>query len=184
MPRKKRKQKPPTLRSRIVSLISIVAHMKLKDMAKLLDAPYQSLNTEALELKRLGVLEKDDEGFWSLVPEVNPEEFGIEVMSSYRGDSIGSEVGSSAASTLPISESSPTLKDEFMALLRSAGVKQGIETIADLFFAGDIWDMQWLHRVLTDYARGFVTEPQCKLIMGYWAKTKGIPYRHEDFFED
>ena len=71
-----------------------------------------------------------------------------------------------------------------MEVLVSAGVKEAVETIAYLFFARDIWDMRWLHRVLSDHARGFVTEGQCKLIMSYWAHTKGIPYEYEDFFED
>ena len=173
MARKKKRKKQPNLRSRIVSLITEKGPVKLGVMVRTLKAFYQSLNTEALELRRLGVLQKDADGVWSLVPGIDPAMFGIEVITSH-----------SVASTLPQPESPRTLEDEFRDLLRSAGVKKATEVIAELFFAGDIWNMRWLHRVLLHHARGFVTEAQSKLIMGYWARTKGIPYRHQDFFED
>jgi hypothetical protein len=173
MARKKKRKKQPTLRSLIVSLIVEEGPRKLSGMTRILGSSYQSLNAEALKLRRLGVLEKDADGLWSLVPGVDPAMFGIEVITS-----------DLAASTPPQPESPRTLEDEFRDLLRSAGVKKATETIAELFFAGDIWNMRWLHRVLSDDARGFVTEAQCKLIMGYWAQTKGIPYEYEDFFED
>ena len=173
MPRRKRKQKPPTLCSRIVSLIIERGPVKLGVMVRALKAPYQSLNTEALELRRLGVLQKDADGIWSLVPGVNPEMWGIEIITS-----------DSTAHSPPQPERSRTLEDKFKDLLRSAGVRKGIPTIAALFFAGDIWDMYWLHQVLTHYARGFVTEDQSKLIMASWAYKNGVPYKYEDFFKD
>jgi len=173
MARKKKRKKQPTLRSLIVTLIAEEGPRKLSGMTRILGSSYQTLNTEALKLRRLGVLEKDADGVWSLVPGVDPAMFGIEVITS-----------DSVASTLPQPESPRTLEDEFRDLLRSAGVKKATEVIAELFFAGDIWNMRWLHRVLSDDARGFVTEAQCKLIMGYWAHTKGVPYNYDDFFED
>jgi len=173
MARKKKRKRQPTLRSLIVSLIVEEGPRKLSGMTRILGSSYQSLNTEALELRRLGVLQKDTDGLWSLVPGIDPTMFGIEVITS-----------DSAASIPPQPESPRTLEDEFRDLLRSVGVKKAAETIAGLFFNGDIWNMRWLHRVLLDYARGFVTEAQCKLIMGYWAQTKGISYEYEDFFED
>lgn len=171
---KKRRKKEPTLRSRIVNLIMEKGPMKLRVMARTLKAPYQSLNTEALELRRLDVLQKDTEGIWSLAPGVNPAAFGIEIITS-----------DSTASIEPQPEGPRTFRDEFKDLLRSVGVKQAADTIADLYFNGDnIWDARWLYTVLADYARGFVTEGQCKLIMGYWTIKNGIPYKYEDFFEN
>jgi len=182
---KKKRKKQPTLRSRIVSLIIERGPMKLGVMVRTLKASYQSLNTEALELRRLGVLQKGAEGVWSLVHGVNPAMFGIEIITSDQGGRVSTEASVSTTPTPPQFESSRTFKDEFIDLLKSVGVRKAAETIADLFFNGeDIWDMRWLHRVLSDYARGFVTEAQCKLIMGYWAHTKGIPYKYEDFFKD
>ncbi len=171
---KKKRKKQPTLRSRIVSLITEKSPMKLRVMVRTLRASYQSLNTEALELRRLGVLQKDAEGVWSLVPGVNPAMFGIEIITSEL-----------TASIEPQPEGSRTFKDEFRDLLKSVGVKKAAETIADLYFSGDnIWDARWLYKVLADYSEGFVTEGQCKLIMGYWTRKNGVPYRYEDFFED
>lgn len=171
---KKKRKKQPTLHSRIVSLVMERGPMKLGVMLRTLKASYQSLNTEALELRRLGVLQKDAEGVWSLVPGVNPATFGIEIITS-----------DSTTSAPPQPESSRTFKDEFIDLLKSAGVKKAVEVIADLFInGGDLWDIQWLHHVLSWCAEGFVTEDQCKLIMAYWARTKGLPYEYEDFFED
>lgn len=171
---KRKRKKQPNLYSRIVSLIIERGPMKLGVMARALNAPYQSLNTEALEMRRLSVLQKDAEGVWSLVPGVNPAAFGIEINTSESTDSLPSRP-----------ESFPTYQDEFIDLLRRAGVKEAVQAITDIYFSGnDIWDAQWLHHVLSDTARGFVTEDQRKLIMGYWTITKGIPYKYEDFFED
>jgi hypothetical protein len=178
----KRKKRKLTLRSRIVSLLSEKGRMKLGNMAKILGASSKSLNTEALELRRLGVLQKDDEGVWSLVPGVDPTMFGIEPLVSERG---GSNGGVSTTSTPLETEGLIPFKNEFIDLLKSTGVKTGAEVIADLYLNGDnIWDMRWLHYVLSDCAKGFVTEGQCKLIMAAWAIGKGVRYKHEDFFKD
>ncbi|MBA7604904.1 hypothetical protein ES703_12032 [subsurface metagenome] len=173
MPRKKKRKKQPTLRSLIVSLIVEEGPRKLSGMTRILGSSYQSLNSEALKLRRLGVLEKDADGVLSLAPGVDPVAFGIELITS-----------DPAALTLTQPESPRTLEHEFRDVLISVGVKKGAQVIAELFFAGDIWNMRRLHRVLLDDARGFVTEAQGKLIMGYWAYTKGVPYEYEDFFED
>ena len=168
--KKKRRKKQPNLRSRIVRLIVEKGPVTVRDMTRSLGARYQSVNTEALELRRHGVLQKDDESAWSLAPGADLEAFGIEPTHSL---------------VSPPEDSSRTPEGRFLDLLRSVGVKKAAETITDLFFSGeDIWDMQWLHHVLAWSAEGFVTEGQAKLIMAYWAHTNGIPYRHEDFFSD
>ncbi len=174
MARKKKKQKQPTLSSLIVTLIADEGPRKLSGMPRILGATYQTLNTEVLELRRLGVLEKDADGVLSLVPGVDPSSFGIEVINS-----------DSTASTPPQPKSEQTLEDKFEDLLRSAGVKKGVGTITEIYFSGDdIWNAQWLHHVLSVPAEGFVTEAQCRLIMGAWTIKTGIPYKHEDFFDD
>jgi len=91
----------------------------------------------------------------------------------------------SAAPTPPKPERERTLQNKFEDLLRSAGVKKGVGTITEIYFSGDdIWNAQWLHHVLSVPAEGFVTEAQCRLIMGAWTIKTGIPYEHEDFFDD
>ena len=174
MASKKKRKKQPTLRSLIVSLIAEEGPRKLSGMTRILGSSYQSLNSEVLKLRKLGVLEKDADGILSLVPGVDPAMFGIEVITS-----------DPFASTPPQPESPRTLEEKFRDLLRSTGVKNGVEAITAIYFSGaDIWNAQWLYRVLSDDARGFVTEAQCKLIMGAWTITTGIPYEYEDFFDD
>jgi hypothetical protein len=154
----RKKKKQPTLRSLIVSLIIEEGPRKLSGMTRILGFPYQSLNSEVLKLRNLGVLEKDAEGVLSLVPGVDPTAFGIEVITSDPG-----------ASTSPQPETPSTIQEQFMDLLRSTGVKKGVETISEIYFSKlDFWTAQWLHHVLTDIAQGFVTEGQAKLVMGYW----------------
>jgi len=170
----RKKKKRPTLCSLIVSLIVEEGPRKLSGMTRILGSSYQSLNSEVLKLRKLGVLEKDADGILSLVPGVDPATFGIEVITS-----------DPFAATPPQPESPRTLEEKFRDLLRSTGVKNGVEAITAIYFSGaDIWNAQWLYRVLSDDARGFVTEAQCKLIMGAWTITTGIPYEYEDFFDD
>jgi len=174
MSSKKKRKKQPTLRSLIVTLIAEEGPRKLSGMPKILGSTYKTLNSEVLKLRKLGVLEKDTDGVLSLVPGVDPAAFGIEVITS-----------DSAAPTSPKPERERTLQNKFEDLLRSAGVKKGVGTITEIYFSGaDIWNAQWLYRVLSDDARGFVTEAQCRLIMGAWTIKTGIPYKHEDFFDD
>jgi len=174
MASKKKRKKQPTLRSLIVTLIAEEGPRKLSGMTRILGSSYQSLNSEVLKLRRLGVLEKDADGVLSLVPGIDPAAFGIEVITS-----------DPAPPTPPETDRELSLQDKFEDLLRRVGVKKGAKAIAEIYFSGDdIWNAQWLHRVLSDDAQGFVTEAQSKLIMGYWARTKGIPYEYEDFFSD
>ncbi len=60
-PRKKKK-KQPNLHSRIVNLIVEEGPRPQRGLAKILAVSYQSLNTEILELRSLGVLQKNDDG--------------------------------------------------------------------------------------------------------------------------
>ncbi len=171
---KKKRKKQPSVRSLIVSLIAEEGPRKMSGMTRILGAPYQSLNSEVLKLRKLGVLEKDIDGVLSLVPSVDPAVFGIEVITS-----------DPSASTSPQPEAPRTIQEQFMDLLRSTGVKKGVETISDIYFSKlDFWKAEWLYHVLMDSAQGFVTEGQAKLIMGYWTIKNGIPYEYEDYFDD
>ena len=171
---KKKRKKQLSVRSLIVSLIAEERPRKMSGMTKILGAHYQSLNSEVLKLRKLGVLEKDADGVLSLVPGVDPAAFGIEVITS-----------DPSALTSPQPEAPRTIQEQFMDLLRSAGVKIGVETISDIYFSKlDFWNAEWLYHVLMDSAQGFVTEDQAKLIMGYWTIKNGVPYEHEDFFTD
>ena len=76
---KKKNNKQSNLRSRIVSFIVEKGPRRQKGMAKILGASYQSLNTEILELRRLSVLQKNDDGVLSLAQGVDLEQLGIKL---------------------------------------------------------------------------------------------------------
>ena len=173
MASKKKRKKQPTLCSLIVTLIAEEGPRKLSGMTRILGSSYQSLNSEVLKLRRFGVLEKDADGVLSLVPGIDPAAFGIEVITS-----------DPVPPTPPETDRELSFQDKFEDLLRRVGVKKGAKAITDIYFSGDIWNARWLYHVLSVPAEGFVTEGQCKLIMGSWARTNGIPYEHEDFFDD
>jgi len=73
-------------------------------------------------------------------------------------------------------------RDMFIKHMSDIGVgpKEAIPTIADLFFAGDIDDLGWLGTVLKRHAAGYVSPHQRNLILGFWAKTRGLPYSEDD----
>ena len=172
MPTRKKQRRGPALPSRIVRLISLTGPIALRDMIMILAAPYQSLNTECLELARLGVLNKDSEGLWSLSTEASS------TMPALRTDA--------GVSTPPpfSAEEPPTNEEKFIKILRSVGVKEVDTVISEIFFTGDVGDMHWLYRVLFSLTKGYVSRNQAKLLMPAWAAHWGVPYRHEDFFED
>ena len=155
--------------------------MKLRDIRKPLQCKYDSLYTEALELQSMGILQRDENGFWSLVHKIVEADHG----RSYQDDK-GDISSTSASSTAPDSPHTPQgPKEIFIQRLENIGVqpKGAIPSIAETFFAGDIDDMKWMHHVLSWVAVGFVTPPQCNLIMNWWAVTRGIRYDSTDFFK-
>ena len=171
---KKKGVREPTLQEVIVTFIAEDGPRKISGMPKILGSSYQSINSEALKLCRLGILEKDADGVFSIAPSIDPVEFGIEAIYSDSDDLTPHQP-----------ERERTLQDKFEDLLKSVGMNKGAKTITEIYFSGDdIWNAQWLHHVLSGYAKGFVTEAQSRLIMGNWTIKNGIPYRQEDFFVD
>jgi len=58
--------------------------------------------------------------------------------------------------------------------------KEAAETIADLFFSGNINDPKWLKRVLTQDAAGFIPPRGQRLMFSFWCITRGLPFDEED----
>lgn len=52
--------------------------MKTKDLSRSIHFRYKSIYAEALELKAMGLVDKDENGMWSLQPGVTPAALGIE----------------------------------------------------------------------------------------------------------
>lgn len=73
-------------------------------------------------------------------------------------------------------------REMFIKHMSDIGVapKEAIPTIADIFFSGDIEDLNWLTTVLKRHAQGYVTAYQRNLILGFWAKTRGLPYSEDE----
>ncbi len=183
MAAKKKNKKQPNLRSRIVNLIMEQGPRPQKGMPKILGAYYQSLNSEILELRNLGVLEKSDDGVLSLVQGVDLAQFGIEISSNE--NRTAPETSASESPMQAWCDGEFTHLEKFVRLLRSVGVKAPIaKTIADLYFVGDVHSARWLYQVLVVTAEGFVTKDQAKLIMPSWAYYWGMPYDYDEFFGD
>ena len=71
--------------------------------------------------------------------------------------------------------------DEFTQHLTNIGVDPGIASmIAEIFFSGDIYNLEWLIHVLDGGAAGFMAPHQRRLIFTWWAKTRRLPYDEED----
>ncbi len=150
-------------------------------MTKILGAYYQSLNSEILELRNLGVLEKSDDGVLSLVQGVDLAQFGIEVPPS----SENRTTAKTDASESPMqawSDGDFPHQEKFLKLLRSVGVRTAADVIANLYFGGNVNSLRWLYQVLVVTAEGFVTEDQAKMIMPSWALYWGVPYDYDEFF--
>lgn len=63
----------------------------------------------------------------------------------------------------------------FSEHLRNIGVRRDvINTITEMFFSGDINDLQWLKRVLTLQAAGFVSPHQANITLSWWSNTRNL----------
>lgn len=70
----------------------------------------------------------------------------------------------------------------FIQTLQDLGCspKESAETIADLFFAGDINSPKWLKHVLTRDAVGFLTPDAQRLLFSFWCHTRRLRFEDED----
>lgn len=68
-------------------------------------------------------------------------------------------------------------RDLFTEQLKAVGVRRDvIATITDIFFTGDINDMRWAEEALGNQAAGYVSPTQKKLVLSWWARTRGLEY--------
>lgn len=168
----------------------------------------KSVHTKLLEMESQNLVTRDDKGIWYLRKGVTPQtlstgalemntdgqEEGIpgeeaEVSEEEEGTAEGAAPAAAAKTTrrsnIPPEPKTPVALDQkqmFIKHMSDIGVapKEAIPTIADLFFAGNINDLSWLNQILKNNAAGFVTPHQRNLIVGFWAKTRGLPYDEEE----
>ncbi len=165
---------PPSISTQIVTLLYEKGPLMIKDLAKDIPNPAKSIHTKALELKGMGLVQRDNEDKWSLMPGVTPD--------TLETGELGGAPPGGKSSTTPPDGIALDQKAMFKKHLEDIGVspKAALPTIVEIFFAGDINDLSWLNRVLTREAAGFVSPHQRGLIIGWWANTRGLPYSEDD----
>lgn len=62
--------------------------------------------------------------------------------------------------------------------------KEAIPTIADIFFPRDIDNVRWLDYVLSKEVAGFVMPHQRRLMISWWAYTRGLIYDELDLGDE
>jgi hypothetical protein len=140
-----------------------------------------SVHSKALELMHAGLVIRDQNMVWSLAEGVTKN---TPLNQEERDEDSGSSGGGSGA--IQVSGAPLAPKGQFEELLRNVGItpKEVIPTITGLFMSGDIDDLNWLNKVLTQHAAGYVKQHEKRLIMSSWSHTRGLPYRDEDFSLD
>lgn len=180
------KTKTPSIIAQIVDKLYSEGSMKVSQMCETIKYPYKSVYTKALELKKLGLADKDDDGVWSLQEGVTPqtlvtgeiEESGAEE-TVVEGEATTKKVPPIARSTgIPLDQRSMFIKH-----CTDIGIapKEAIPTIADIFFSGDINSLEWLNQVLSADAAGYVTHQQRRLMLSWWANTRLLEFNEEEF---
>jgi len=169
--------------------------MTAKQLGGFIPFEVRRIHTKCLELLKKKLLEREGGGgpqgkefIWSLAPGVNPR-----TMATGELDQVGKSQSSSEEKPEATPKKPPILSSEgaplnqkemFIKHLVGIGVtpKDAIPSIADMFFSGDIEDLNWLNEVLQRGAAGFVLPQQRRFTLSWWGKTRGLPYREEDYF--
>ncbi|MBA7697742.1 hypothetical protein ES703_106410 [subsurface metagenome] len=168
----------------------------------------KSVHTKLLEMESKNLVTRDAKGVWYLIEGVTPQTLstGEKEMNTegpeeeIPGEEAGvseeeegtTEEGAPAAvakparrGNIPAVPKAPVALDQKQMFIKhmsdiGVGPKEAIPTIADLFFAGEIDDLDWLNTVLKRHAAGYVSPHQRNLIVGFWAKTRGLPYSEDE----
>ncbi|MBA7646967.1 hypothetical protein ES703_54735 [subsurface metagenome] len=180
------KTKTPSIVAQIVEKLYADGSMKVSQMCETIKYPYKSVYTKALELQKLGLADKDDDGVWSLAEGVTPRTLETGEIEQVRpiAEVAGGEVPPGKVAPIVRSTGAPLdQRGMFIRQMTDIGVapKEAIPTIADIFFAGDIEDLKWLNQVLQRQAAGYVSTNQRRLMMSWWSKTRGLPYSEDEY---
>jgi len=187
------KTKTPSIISQIVEKLYSEGSMKVGQMCETIKYPYKSVYTKALELAKLGLAIKDDDGVWSLLDGVTPQtlETGeIQTVEAEEPGAEGEEPGEGTPKTTrklaPIARSTGIPLDQrgmFIKHCTDIGIapKEAIPTIADIFFSGDIDSLSWLNQVLSKEAAGYVSHHQRRLMMSWWANSRRLDFDEEEY---
>lgn len=171
MPGKQHREPGPSIWDRILALVEEHGPMTMDQLTEQIPYERKSILGKTIDMTKAGILVKDYEsGAFSLKGAVPSSDGGaaVSVQTSKVGIPLDSRQG-------------------FIQRLGNIGVtpKEAIPTIADIFFSGDIDSLEWLDHVLRKDAAGFVNAHQARLVLSWWAQTRGLPYDPERFvFEE
>jgi len=162
------KGKEPTIKQQIIELLRFRGKMTAVSMSRYIPYHYKIIYNKALELRAEGLVDRNAESMWFLkVEPVDPSNTRIPQTTAPE------QVQEYNLVDIP-SEPSRGQLGEFMQQFINMGVDPGIAlTIADIFFSKHIYDIQWLDSVLKE-AEAWVTPGQRRLMVGYWAATRGL----------
>jgi hypothetical protein len=167
-----------------LTLLGARGPAELKTLAKGIPFPRRSVLTKALELRRAGLVQTDENGLWSLTPQRTAATAGKKgTVSSQAG---GAEKSGQSARHWWVNAPDEDLTPQFRFAreLARLDVAPGIANLlAETLFTQDPYDLKWLYEVLTEMGEGFVSESPCRLIMRWWAGHCGLPYNRSDFFK-
>ncbi len=185
--------KKPSIRTQVVQILSAHGPMDCAGMMNYITGvEKKSVHNECLELEKLNLVSRDANDVWSVREGVTPETLKtgeLKTAAPIPG-SVPPPPATPPAPPIPpppeLPKSAGMTLDQrvmFMSHLVGIGVqpKEAIPSITDIFFTGDINNLQWLKQVLEKEAPGFVRPDQRKTIISWWAHTRGLPFKEEDF---
>ena len=176
----------PSIVTQIVDKLYSEGSMKVAQMCETIKYPYKSVYTKALELQKLGLADKDDDGVWSLRDGVTPQTLITGELGGPAPPAPGAEEVEPGKPTPPIARSPGIPLDQrsmFIKHCTDIGIapREAIPTITDIFFSGDINSLQWLNQVLSKDAAGYVTHQQRRLMLSWWANTRRLDFDEEEY---
>ena len=180
------KGKAPSIATQIVEKLYSEGAMTVTQMCETIKYPYKSVYTKALWLQQMNLAYRDNDGLWQLREGISPSTLETGEISTVRPEAEVPGEGEPAGKAPPITRSPGAPLDPkgvFIQRLQSAGVtpKEIVPTIADIFFSGDIDSLPWLNQVLTRDSASFVAPNQKRIIISFWAHTRGLPYDEQEF---
>lgn len=187
--------KKPSIATQIVTLLYEHGPMICKAMmGTIVGFEYKSVYQKCLDLEKMGLVQSsgkrgEPDQTWSLRPGVTPATLETgEIASVVTGEGEDTETPDvPAAVTRPPAGIALDQRGQFIQHMIAIGVtpKDAVPTIADIFMSGDIDSLKWLDHVLGREAAGYVNPHHRRLMLSWWANTRGLPYDPEEFaFED
>jgi len=184
-----------SISQQVIELLYEKGPMTTKQLGGFIPFEVRRIHTKCLELmNNKHLLEREGEGgpkgkefIWSLVEGVNPRTLITGEIDAVVAKNDGGKEKPKPDRKAPILEGTPLdQKDMFIKHLVGIGVtpKDAIPSIADMFFSGDIESLSWLNEVLRRGAAGFVLPQQRRFTLSWWGKTRGLPYKEEDYFRE